>query len=125
MSFGSPAQDFSQPGLDLNQLLIRHPNGTYFVRMEGNAMLGGGIKDGDLLLVDRAIKVQSDNIVVCTLNKEFYVRKFKTHQDHPLLLAHDGKETKRYFIKAEDEFSIWGVVTAIIRPLDPLHVHLD
>ena len=62
---------------------------------------------------------------MATLNKEFYVRKFKTHQDRPLLLAHDGTSTTRYFIKAEDEFSIWGVVTAIIRPLEPLHVHLD
>ena len=62
--FPSPAQDYVEKTLDLNEQLIAHPAATYFVRVQGDSMIGAGIEDGDLLIVDRALEPKHGDIVV-------------------------------------------------------------
>lgn len=118
MSFGSPAADFAEIGLDLNRALINHPSGTYFVRMQGGGLNGIGILDGDILIVDRALSARSENLIVCTLNGEMLARRYRLKNDTPWLVS-EGKEPAARRIRTEDEFSVWGVITAVIRPLEP------
>lgn len=118
MSFSSPAADFAEIGLDLNRAFISHPNGTYFVRMQGGGLSGMGIIDGDILIVDRSLTARSENLIVCTLNGEMLARRYRLKNDAVWLVSEEKKpDTRR--IRMEDEFSIWGVITTVIRPLEP------
>lgn len=119
MSFGSSAADFAEVGLDLNQALISHRNSTYFARMAGNALSGMGILDGDILIVDRALAARSENLVVCTLNGEMLARRYRLRSNAVWLVSEEKEPTARR-IRTEDEFSVWGVITTVIRPLDAL-----
>ena len=115
MSFGSPAENYAEAALELNRLLIKHPSGTYFLRMEGNTMEKEGIFDGDILIVDRALDAGNNKIIIGELNNSLTIRKF---------LIKDGKnyltngDTPPQLIKPSDNFSLWGVVTYTIRSFD-------
>ena len=63
--------------IDLNNLLIENPSATYYVRVNGDSMLGAGIANGDLLIVDRSIEVTNNCIVVAHLDGEFTVKRIK------------------------------------------------
>ncbi len=65
--FPSPAQDYVEESLDLNRLVVKHPSATYFVRVSGDSMIGAGIGDGDLLVVDRSLKADHGDIVVAAV----------------------------------------------------------
>ena len=84
--FPSPAADFVEQRLDLNDLCITHPNATYYAKVEGESMTGAGIFSGDLLVVDRAIQPESGNIVVMAVDGEFTVKELQL--DPPRLVAH-------------------------------------
>lgn len=73
--FPSPAQDYVEDRLDINQLVIKHPNATYFIRVSGDSMIDAGIGDGDLLVVDRALTAQHGDIIVAAVNGEFTVKR--------------------------------------------------
>lgn len=73
--FPSPAADYVEQRIDLNQLLIQHPSATYFVKASGDSMIDGGISDGDLLIVDSAITASHGDIVIAAvvaLNEPYY-----------------------------------------------------
>ncbi len=76
--FPSPAQDYVEDRLDINQLVIKHPNATYFIRVSGDSMIDAGIGDGDLLVVDRALTAQHGDIVVAAVDGEFTVKELRT-----------------------------------------------
>ena len=119
MSFGSPAAELAEVGLDLNQALIRHRSSTYFARMAGSALSGMGILDGDILIVDRALTARSENLIVCTLNGEILARRYRMKNNTAWLVSEEKEPTARR-IRTEDEFSVWGVITSVIRPLEAL-----
>lgn len=73
--FPSPAADYIERTLDLNEYCIRHPSATYFVRAEGNSMIEGGICNNDLLIVDRAEKPEHGDIVIAAVDGEFTVKR--------------------------------------------------
>ncbi|WP_413721368.1 translesion error-prone DNA polymerase V autoproteolytic subunit [Sodalis sp. RH24] len=73
--FPSPAQDYVEKTLDLNEYCIRHPSATYFVRASGDSMTDAGIGDGDLLVVDRAEKAGHGDIVIAAVDGEFTVKR--------------------------------------------------
>ena len=75
--FPSPAEDHMHSKIDLNNLLIENPSATYYVRVNGDSMLGAGILSGDLLIVDRSIEVTNNCIVVAHLDGEFTVKRIK------------------------------------------------
>ena len=74
--FPSPAEDYVEKQLDLNELLIEHPVATFYVRVEGDSMSGAAIRSGDILVVDHSLTAQSGKIVVAVFNGEFTVKRF-------------------------------------------------
>lgn len=114
--FPSPADDYVDKTLDLNELLVQKPAATFFARAQGDSMLGAGIHPNDILVIDRSIEAVPGKIVVCALNGELTVKR----------LAKDGESWK---LQAENpaypdipihdnlELVIWGVVTNVIHAL--------
>lgn len=72
--FPSPAEDHMPDKLDLNSYLIKHPASTFFVRVAGDSMIGAGIKENDLLIVDRSIQATNNKVVIAVVNGEFTVK---------------------------------------------------
>ncbi len=111
--FPSPADDFIERTLDLNELLIKHPAATFFVKVKGNSMIGSGINSGDTLIVDRAMEATDNKIVIAVLNGEFTVKRIKKINDK-LYLVPENNQFKPIEIKPDHDFQIWGVVTYAI-----------
>lgn len=111
--FPSPAQDFTEMSLDLNDLLIRHPSATFFMRVEGDSMVGAGINDGDLLIVDRAIEAVHGRIVVAILNDELTVKRLE-QRGNQWFLASANDAFDDIPITQELECAIWGCVQYVI-----------
>ena len=108
--FPSPAEPFFERSLDIADLLIQHKEFTFFFRVEGNSMVGAGIHDRDILVVDRALDAVDNSIVVAVLNGSFTVKRIQFREQEILLIA----EHPRYpllKVTTQDSFSIWGVVT--------------
>ena len=111
--FPSPADDFIDKSLDVNDLLIKNPSSTFFVRVEGESMQGAGIFDGDLLVVDRSLPVQNLKIVIAVVNGELTVKRLKKQGDRVFLMAENPKY-KPLEITNHLSFETWGVVTYVI-----------
>src|SRR3954447_24887083 len=75
--FGAAADDYMERGIDLNEALIGNKPATFFMRMRGDAMIGAGIHNGDLVIVDRSLKAASGKIVIVTLNGEMMIRRLE------------------------------------------------
>ena len=75
--FPSPAEQYVEPPLDLNELLVKRPAATYFVRVAGDSMIGAGIQDGDLLVVDRSLRPADGDIIVASVDGEFTVKRYR------------------------------------------------
>jgi DNA polymerase V len=114
--FPSPADDHQEDALDLNEHLVRHPAATFFVRAKGNSMVGAGIHDGDLLVVDRALEPKSGAIVVAVINAELTVKRLKI-EDSRVWLAPENPDYQSLEICDGLDLVIWGVVTNSIHSL--------
>lgn len=115
--FPSPADDYVESRLDLNEFLVQHPAATFFIRVKGDSMIRAGIDTGDMLIVDRSVNSANGKIVVAVLNGEFTVKRLSIRKGKYFLVPeNDGY--KEIEIKGEDEFEIWGVVTKILK--DPV-----
>lgn len=102
--------------LDLNQLCVRHPAATYYVRARGNSMTGAGIDDGDILVVDRSIDPAHGTIIIAAINGEFTVKKLEQRNGkHWLVPANPDYAPVE--ITLEQMADIFGVVTFVIRKL--------
>ena len=111
--FPSPAEDYMQAKLDLNELLVEHPSATYYVRVNGDSMLGAGIVSGDLLVVDRSLEVTNNCIVVAHIDGEFTVKRIKKTKTKMFLQA-ENENYKPIEIKKEMDFELFGVVAHAI-----------
>ena len=111
--FPSPAEDFVLEQLDLNDLLIKHPVATFFVRVGGDSMINAGIFDKDILVVDRSLNAKSDNIIIAAVNGELTVKRLIKKGDKVTLMPENPKY-KAIEINSFSELNIWGVVTAVI-----------
>lgn len=111
--FPSPADDSIENRLDLNELMIRHPSATFFVRVTGNSMQGANICDGDILVVDRSLTASNGKIVVAILNGEFTVKRLKMNHNQITLLA-ENPLFPPIEVSDEMDFEVWGVVTYTI-----------
>lgn len=112
--FPSPADDFLEDKLDLNEKLIKHPAATFFVRVAGNSMIKAGIYSGDMLIVDRSLEPKSGSIVVAILNGDFTVKRISKRAGR-LFLMPENRNYKPIEISEESNFQVWGVVTNVIR----------
>jgi DNA polymerase V len=110
--FESPAAEYKELGLSLDQLLIIHPDATFIGLAKGNSMEGVGIFDGDLLLVDRAEKLQQGDVIVANYNGCFTCKLID--KDKAQLLSASPLH-KPVTISADDEFQVEGIVTRSIR----------
>jgi DNA polymerase V len=111
--FPSPADDYMEQKLDLNEHLIQHPAATFFVRVDGDSMKGAGIHRGDILIVDRSLETTDKRIVIAAINGEFTVKRLRIENSEIYLDAeHPGYPPIR--IQKDWDFSVWGIVTYII-----------
>ncbi len=114
--FPSPATDYVDEELDLNQYLIEHPDDTLFLRASGESMIGAGIYPGDLLIVDRAIAPRNNSVVVALVDGEFTVKRMQRQNDRVVLVPENPDYEPLEITEAMD-FQVWGVVTNTIHPL--------
>lgn len=111
--FPSPAQDYMENSIDLNHDLVRHPESTFYARVEGDSMNGAGVFEGDLLVVDKAVQPATGDMAVCVLNGEFTVKFVDVGPAGVRLRpANDAYEPIR--VEEGDSFEVWGVVTYVI-----------
>lgn len=111
--FPSPADDYIENSIDLNELLIKHPAATFFVRVAGDSMTGAGINSGDTLIVDRSVTAVYGSIIVAVLNGEFTVKRL-VRCGNITLLSPENPAYKPIEITAGSEFEVWGVVMHVI-----------
>ena len=114
--FPSPADDFLEKKLDLNEHLIQHPAATFFVRASGDSMIGAGIHSGDLLIVDRSLTPRTNHIVIAVLEGELTVKRLKKKGDR-LFLCAENQAYKPIEVTEDNNFNVWGVVTNVIHDL--------
>ena len=109
--FPSPAQDYVEQVIDLNQYCVSHPAATFFVWASGHSMVKKGINDGDLLVIDRAATARHGDIVLACLDGEFTV---KILQVNPLALLPGNPDFPPIYPQEGQEMDIFGVVTCVI-----------
>lgn len=111
--FPSPADDYVEQKLDLNEHLVKHPTATFFVRVEGNSMIDANIRSGDILIVDRALEVNDGTIVVAHIQGEFTVKRVQK-KNNQLYLAPANKQYAPLLVTPEMDVEVWGVVVYVI-----------
>ncbi|MDP2172368.1 MAG: translesion error-prone DNA polymerase V autoproteolytic subunit [Candidatus Cloacimonadaceae bacterium] len=111
--FPSPATDYIEGTLDLNDHLIKHPASTFFVRVEGFSMIQAGIFPDDILIVDRSLEAANNSIIVAVLNGELTVKRLRIEAGRYVLLA-ENDEYNPIVIDEESDFFVWGLVTYVI-----------
>lgn len=111
--FPSPADDFLETSLNLNDHLIEHPAATFFVRVNGDSMINAGIHHNDILIVDRSLTPKNDSVIIGVINGELTVKSLKYENGSPSLVAANPNYPP-IPITAEMDFSVWGVVTSVI-----------
>ena len=99
--------------MDLNDLIVRHPAATFFVRVAGESMIGAGIHSGDILVVDRAEEPVDNKIVVAVINGEFTVKRIRKVRGK-LWLEAENPTLAALPITSEMQFEVWGVVTYVL-----------
>ncbi|HGY1226796.1 TPA: translesion error-prone DNA polymerase V autoproteolytic subunit [Citrobacter farmeri] len=114
--FPSPATDYVEQRIDLNELLVQHPSSTYFVKTAGDSMIDAGISDGDLLVVDSSHTARHGDIVIAVVEGEFTVKRLQlrpTVQLNPMNSAYSP-----IIIGSEGALDIFGVVTFIVKAVN-------
>ncbi len=110
--FESPAAEYTQLPIDLDELLVEHPSATFIGRACGDSMQGVGIFDGDLLIVDRHVQAQNHDVIVANFNGEFVCKLIDTQRR---LLLSANPTHRPVHIQDHDTFTLEGVVIRSIR----------
>jgi len=116
--FPSPAADHRERTLSLDELLIRHPSATFYVRAEGDSMQKSGIFDGDLLVVDRALNARDNDIIIAAIDDDIMIRRL-IRRGQEVWLASDQTDDVPLRIQRQTDWVIWGVVTHVIHNVQP------
>ena len=114
--FGAATDDYAERGIDLNEQLVRNKPATFFMRVNGDAMIGAGIFDGDVVIVDRSLKPVSGKVIIATLNGEMLIRRLEKIFNKVRLVPETAKLAP-IDVDPAGEFSVWGVVTYVIHSL--------
>lgn len=112
--FPSPAQDFLDMSIDLNQELIKNPSSTFYGRVKGDSMKNLGIDDGDLLIIDKSLDPVNGKIAVCFIDGEFTIKTIKFEKDF-LWLVPANDDYKPLKVTEDNEFIVWGIVIHVIK----------
>ena len=116
--FPSPAEDYLNESLDFNRDLIKHPEATFYGRVQGDSMIGAGICDGDIAVIDRSIEAEHGNVVVAYINNEFTVKFLDlSHKKDEgwIELRPANKAFSPIRIDETSNFRVWGVVIWTIK----------
>jgi len=119
--FPSPAEQYQEPPLDLNELLVKRPAATFFVRVQGDSMIGKGIHDGDLLVVDRSLRPTSGDVIIACVDGDFTVKtlclgngEWGTGNGGEIRLVAANPKYPDIVLKPGHELDYFGKVTACI-----------
>ena len=115
--YTSPAEDYLSDSLDFNRDMIKHPEATFYGRVEGDSMIGLGIDEDDIAVIDRSIEAEHGDIIVAYLNGEFNVKQLDlTHRKNGYIeLKSANPKYPSFRIDENDHFEVWGVVIYIIK----------
>ena len=114
--FPSPAEDYTEPVLDLNRYVIKNPASTFYARISGDSMVGVGIQDGDIVVIDKSLETANDQIAVCFIDGEFTLKRIHTENGRLFLMPHNPNFPS-IEITEENNFQVWGIVTYIIKKM--------
>lgn len=114
--FGAAADDYAERGIDLNEQLIKNKPATFFMRVNSDAMIGAGIHNGDVVIVDRSLEAKNGKIIIAVVDGEMLIRKLEISNEKKLLLP-ATKKLSAIEINASANFLVWGVVTYVIHAL--------
>ena len=112
--FPSPADDFKEVRISLDKELVKSKESTFYARVSGDSMIGAGLDDGDLLVIDRSLNPENGKIAVCFIDGEFTVKRIKKEKNK-LYLIPENKKYETIELKGEDQLIIWGVVEYVIK----------
>ena len=112
--FPSPADDFKETRISLDRELVKNKEATFYARVDGDSMIGAGLEDGDLLVIDRSLNPENGKIAVCLVDGEFTVKRIKKEKNK-LYLKPENKKYKPIELKEENELVIWGIVEYVIK----------
>ena len=115
--FPSPATDYVEDDIDLNIHLIKNAPSTFLIRVQGKSMNNVGIRDGDLLLVDRSLNPKSFSTVIANINEELVVKTFVKEKNQSFLTSGSKEIKDKINLTENPEIVIWGVVTYVIHAL--------
>lgn len=112
----SPADDYIDHRLNLHELVVRNPAATFFLRAAGDSMIDVGIRDGDLLIVDRSVDATHNRVVIAALDGELLVKRL-VRRGKQVYLAPANPAFPEIDITAREYVHIWGVVTYVLHKL--------
>lgn len=112
--FPSPADDYIEGRLSLDEHLIPNKDSTFFVRAKGNSMVGAGIFDGDLLVVDKSLTPSSGDIVIAVVDGDLTVKRLIKRGEN-VILKPENPRFKDIEFKDGQELQVWGVVTSTVK----------
>ena len=114
--FPSPADDFKEIRISLDKELVKNQESTFYARVSGDSMLGAGIDDGDLLVIDKSLSPENGKIAVCFIDGDFTVKRI-VKEKGKLYLKAENKKYKSIELSGESELIIWGIVEYVIKKL--------
>ena len=112
----SPSEDYIEGKLNLHTHVVRNESATFFVKAGGDSMIGAGIHEGDLLVLDRSIKPKPGKVVIACVDGEFTVKRF-VKRGQRWLLQPENSEYQEIDITGREDVEIWGVVTYVLHAL--------
>lgn len=112
--FPSPAADFDETKISLDKVLVKNHEATFYAKASGSSMIGAGIDDGDIMVIDRSLEPKNNKIAVCCIDGEFTVKRIKTDKDCIYLMP-ENENYQPIKVTEENELIIWGIVTYVIK----------
>lgn len=112
--FPSPAADFDESKISLDHVLVKNHEATFYAKADGNSMIGAGIDDGDIMVIDRSLEPRDGKIAVCCIDGEFTVKRIKLNKEG-LCLMPENKEFQSIKVTEDNKIVIWGIVTYVIK----------
>lgn len=112
--FPSPAADFDETKISLDNVLVKNKETTFYAKASGTSMIGAGIDDGDIMIIDRSLEPTDNKIAVCYIDGEFTVKRIKTEKDCAYLVP-ENEAFQTIKVTEDNELIIWGIVTYVIK----------
>ena len=115
--FPSPATDYIEEAINLNNELIKNPSSTFLIRVQGNSMLDCKIAEGDVLIVDRSLTLKNNSIAVLNFQGELVVKKIIKKKEKYFILSKKNTHTEEIEIASSLDSELWGIVIYVIHKL--------